>query len=64
MEKIKTYFLDSYLELVEKTSWPSWKELWSSSVVVAIASVIIALIIFVMDKSISTVLEIIYDIVK
>jgi preprotein translocase subunit SecE len=64
MERIKTYFLDSYMELVEKTSWPTWKELWNSSVVVAIASIIIALIIFLMDKSISTLLEIIYDLVK
>jgi len=64
MERIKTYFLDSYMELVEKASWPTWKELWNSSVVVAIASIIIALIIFLMDKSISTLLEIIYDLVK
>ena len=53
-----------YQELVEKTTWPSWKDLWSSSVVVAIASVIIALIIFGMDKVISTVLELVYDIFR
>jgi preprotein translocase subunit SecE len=64
MEKLRAYFADSYQELVEKTTWPSWKDLWSSSVVVAIASVIIALIIFGMDKVISTVLELVYDIFR
>lgn len=56
--------MESYQELVEKTTWPSWLELWKSSVVVAIASIIIALLIFAMDKSISAVLKIVYDIFK
>jgi preprotein translocase subunit SecE len=62
MEKLRAYFIDSYTELTEKTTWPSWKDLWGSSVVVAAASIIIALVIFGMDKVISTVLELIYDI--
>jgi preprotein translocase subunit SecE len=45
-----TYIKESYDELMNKVSWPSWSELQSSSIVVAIASVIIALIIFVMDS--------------
>jgi preprotein translocase subunit SecE len=64
MEKLRAYFTDSYQELVEKTTWPSWKDLWSSSIVVAIASIIVALIIFGMDKVISTVLELVYDIFR
>ena len=46
---IKGYFADVYNELVNKVSWPSWSELQSSATIVMIASVIIALGIFVMD---------------
>ena len=47
--KIKTYLSEVYNELVHKVSWPSWSELQGSATVVMIASVIIALGIFVMD---------------
>ena len=43
------YILSSFDELMYKVSWPTWEELQSSSVVVAIASLIIALIIVGMD---------------
>jgi preprotein translocase subunit SecE len=49
MSKIVDYVKDSYGELVHKVSWPSMKELTSSTVVVFVASLIIALIIFIMD---------------
>ena len=39
----------SYDELVHKVSWPTFKELQNSAVVVAVAAVILALIIFLMD---------------
>jgi preprotein translocase subunit SecE len=49
MAGMKTYFEESYSELVHKVSWPTWKDLQSSSIVVLIASAIIALLVFVMD---------------
>ena len=49
MKKIVNYFKDSYLELTQKVSWPSWDELQNSAIVVSVASLIIALIVFVMD---------------
>lgn len=49
MAGIKTTFKESYDELVHKVTWPSWKQLQSSSILVLVASVIIALIIFLMD---------------
>jgi len=58
--KIKHYFEESYTELVHKVTWPSWSELQSSAIVVMIASVIIALIIFVMDFSFQKIMEGIY----
>ena len=43
------YFKEMYEELVHKTSWPTMQELGNSVVVVSIASLIIALIVFLMD---------------
>ncbi|MDB5226340.1 MAG: preprotein translocase, SecE subunit [Bacteroidota bacterium] len=49
MENIKTYLQSSYEELTTKVTWPTWKELQANAAVVAIAAVIIALIIGLMD---------------
>ena len=48
--KIIAYVKSSFEELVNKVSWPSWEQLQNSAVVVAISSLIIALIVFGMDK--------------
>ena len=56
-----TYIKESYDELVNKVSWPSWSELQSSTIVVAIASAIIALIIYMMDSAFSNVMELFYS---
>ena len=39
----------SYDELVHKVSWPTFKELQSSTVVVAVAALVIAIIVLIMD---------------
>lgn len=51
MNSILAYFRDSYDELVNRVTWPTLKELQKSAVIVAIASVIIALVIGLMDFS-------------
>ena len=61
MAKKESYIKSSYDELVNKVSWPSWSELQSSTIVVAIASIIIALIIYVMDSAFSNVLNVFYS---
>jgi preprotein translocase subunit SecE len=43
------YIEESFSELVHKVTWPTWEQLQSSSIVVLVASVIFALMIFVMD---------------
>ena len=48
--KISAYFKESYDELMHKVSWPSWSELQSSAIVVSVASLIIALVVFMMDE--------------
>ena len=49
MDAVRQYFKESYNELVNKVTWPSLGELQSTTVVVLIASLVIALIIAIMD---------------
>lgn len=49
MASLKTYIQESYNELVHKVSWPTWKDLQSSSIVVLVSALIISLIVFLMD---------------
>jgi preprotein translocase subunit SecE len=64
MEKVKAYFLSSYDELVNKVTWPSWEELRSSTIIVLIATLIFAVVIYIMDLGFQTVLEFIYQLFK
>ena len=41
---------ESYNELVHKTTWPSGKELTSSAVIVLVASLMIAIVVYLMDE--------------
>ena len=58
--KLINYFKESYTELVEKTSWPTRKELTNSAVVVLIASLLIALVVWVMDFGFENIMSLIY----
>ena len=49
MASLRTYFAESYNELMHKVSWPTWKELQGSAIIVLVAALIISLIVFVMD---------------
>lgn len=62
MDKLILYIKESYNELINKVTWPTWANLQGSTVLVVIASVILALIIFVMDVISRTSLELIYGI--
>ncbi|BBD46409.1 MAG TPA: preprotein translocase subunit SecE [Porphyromonadaceae bacterium] len=62
MKKIVAYIKDAYNELVHKVSWPSSKELAGSTIIVMIASVIIALIVFGMDSAFEWIVKFLYGI--
>ena len=49
--KIANYIKESYDELMHKVSWPTWSELQGSAIVVSIASLIIAFVVFLMDEA-------------
>ena len=61
MKKIITYVKESYNELVYKVSWPTMPELSNSAVVVMIASLVIAALIFVMDLGFEGVMKFFYE---
>jgi preprotein translocase subunit SecE len=58
--KLKIYFQEAFNELIHKVSWPTWSELQGSAIVVMVASVIIALVVFAMDISFESLLTAIY----
>ncbi|MBP9213123.1 MAG: preprotein translocase subunit SecE [Chitinophagaceae bacterium] len=64
MNKISTYFKDSYRELVEKVTWPTWMQLQQSTVIVLIATVIITLLVGIMDLGSNQLLKLIYSLFK
>ncbi|MEI7829065.1 MAG: preprotein translocase subunit SecE [Prolixibacteraceae bacterium] len=59
--KLTNYFTESYTELVQKVSWPSWTELRGSAVVVLVASLIIALLIFGIDVTFRSAMKLVYS---
>ncbi|HXB34889.1 MAG TPA: preprotein translocase subunit SecE [Puia sp.] len=61
MNKISLFFRDSYRELLEKVSWPSWSELQQSTVIVLAATLVITLVVWLMDVIASSALHAIYS---
>ena len=60
--KLVQYVKDSYQELVQKVTWPTWSQLQNSAIVVMIASLIFALVIVAMDLSFENIMKAIYSI--
>jgi preprotein translocase subunit SecE len=59
-KKFVNYCKACYDELAHKTTWPSLKELTHSAVVVLSASLVIALVVWVMDVAFKFVMTQIY----
>jgi preprotein translocase subunit SecE len=62
MKKIVSYFEESYKELVHKVTWPSWKELQGSAILVMVSSMLIAAIVALMDLGFKNIMNWIYSI--
>jgi len=60
MRRFINYLKESYAELTKKVSWPSWDKLQNSAIVVMVASVIFALVIFAMDFCFQHLMSFIY----
>ena len=61
MEKLKVYLRDVYVELKEKTTWPSFKQLQKDSLLVLGTSVAFALVIKIMNMAFEGVMDFIYS---
>ena len=59
-KKVVAICKDSYDELSQKTTWPTRKELTHSAIVVLTASIIIALVVFLMDTVFESLMQLIY----
>lgn len=57
------YLYDCYYELRYKVTWPTRKELSSSSVLVLVASIVTSLFIFLVDKGLEFIVSGLYKII-
>lgn len=64
MNKIQSYFKDSYKELLEKVTWPNWQQLQQSTMIVLVAALVITAIVWVLDLGSSSVLKFVYSLFK
>ena len=60
LKRFVNYCKLSYNELVHKTTWPTRKQLTSQAILVLEASLLIALVGFVMDQAFQFVMEFVY----
>jgi preprotein translocase subunit SecE len=58
MNKIKNFFSDVKFEM-KKVSWPNWDELKGSTFVVISFSIIVSVFLFIVDRILATVLQIV-----
>ena len=58
--KLLTDIEESYNELVHKVSWPTRSELVNSTIVVMVASIIAALVIWLIDLLLDKVMTLLY----
>ena len=59
MRRFINYLKESYAEMTKKVAWPTWDKLQNSAIIVMVASVIFALVIFAMDKVIEVAMKLI-----
>jgi preprotein translocase subunit SecE len=64
MNKFSAYLRDSYNELVDKVTWPTWDQLQQSTMIVLGATLFITLLVSVMDFIANGSLKFIYSLLK
>ena len=60
IKKFVNYCKACYDELAHKTTWPSRSELTHSAVVVLSASLVIAVVVWLMDMAFKSVMSVVY----
>ncbi len=64
MNKIGTYFKESFKELTEKVTWPTWPQLQQSTMIVLAATVVLSFVVLGMDFVFSNGLKFVYQLLK
>ena len=64
MNKVSNYFRDSYKELMEKVTWPTWTQLQQSTMIVLGATLVITAVISLMDFVAGGGLKLIYGFIS
>jgi len=64
MEKLRNMWNHSADELLNKVTWPTWDELRESAIIVLIASLIFALMVWVLDYTLGNGLDFFYSLFK
>ena len=60
MSKFSNYLKESWIELTQKVTWPSWSSLQNSAIVVMVASVVLAVVIWAIDFLFENLMKFIY----
>ena len=64
MNKVSTYIRESYHELMEKVTWPTWAQLQQSTAIVLVAALLIMAMVWIMDFASNELLQLIYSFFK
>lgn len=60
MAGVVQFIKELYEEMTQKVTWPTWGELQNSAVLVLVASLIIAIVIYAMDNGANYILSTFY----
>ena len=60
MRKFINYLKESFQELTKKVTWPTWQKLQDSALLVLVATIILAVVIFLIDFAFQHLMEFIY----
>ena len=61
MRKFINYLKESWTELTKKVTWPTWDKLQASAGLVLVATLILAVVIFIIDFAFQHLMELIYS---
>ena len=60
MRKFINYLKESFTELTQKVTWPTWEKLTSSALLVLVTTIILAAVVWVIDYAFQHLMEFIY----
>jgi preprotein translocase subunit SecE len=61
MRKFINYLKECAKELTQKVTWPTWEKLQGSALLVLVATLILAVVIFVIDFAFQHLMEFVYS---